>query len=114
MSSVRRKPESQGGATSERHGDDLTFSVALNVSWGLRTLGWLDIMLGGAFLALLKHRAQISPLLLCALRNIFSSPRAEISPLMTSGLADLASDGDLYLASEVQSNVANAREPCSH
>ena len=30
---------------------------------------------------------------------------------MTSGLADLASDGDLYLASEVQSNVANAREP---
>ena len=32
---------------------------------------------------------------------------------MTSGLADGASDGDLYLASEVQSNVANAREPCS-
>ena len=92
---------------------DLTFSVALNVSWGLRTIGWLDIMLGGAFLALFKHRAQI----FCYCGALFatsSRPLGLRSRLMTSGLADGASDGDLYLASEVQSNVANAREPCSH
>ena len=48
-------------------------SIALNASWGLRTLGWLDIMLGGAFLALFKHRAEISLLLRCALRNIWAT-----------------------------------------
>ena len=28
-------------------------------------------------------------------------------------MTPVPADGDLYLASEVQSNVANAREPCS-
>ena len=67
-------------------------------------------MLGGAFLALFKHRAQI----FCYCGALFatsSRPLGLRSRLMTSGLADGASDGDLYLASEVQSNVANAREP---
>ena len=70
-------------------------------------------MLGGAFLARFKHRAQI----FCYCGALFatsSRPLGLRSRLMTSGLADGASDGDLYLASEVQSNVANAREPCSH
>ena len=88
------------------------FSVALNVSWGLRTIGWPDIMFGGAFLAL-----QASGPIFCYCGALFatsSRPLGLRSRLMTSGLADGASDGDLYLASEVQSNVANAREPCSH